>query len=1827
MVDFVDLIKEWWNSFQPDPRASYDRIVSGMRSQPDTSGESNYSGGVTQNVSDSQLQTGACQYWIKGLSAICENWEHLTMQCSYVTDSEIATEAGTVSSGTPSGYGTGSCDRLGRRSWCNRYSPLISDDLDEFVCIAPSIEKSGLGKQVSTSGIQPRLNYRPLNPDEIKGYNADEDGDGAGRCDGWGMGRGKLGYNYIEDVYKDPPICRQYRPQQMGFGAVQPRPFHGSDKPANFKSGINWIPENLKDLHDGSLADPLTKMEVRLPFVFQVYNSRAMYQKCAHWEGEPGIFKIDYFGTDPSYFDISMPDSEECCYHKDDSSVDNYRNQATNTSGIPWILENVWAGYGGVVCNGAKPECPCYTGKWIYCNDNNMRDGMRVTADQIFELRFWESNWSSQEEYDNHYMLKPGTTSQGYHADESTADIYTFTHWNKLIANDPNESIMVGNRHHMCMPAPLHMREFDPELYITTTQVEYPRIGQHQGTNLEKSEVTFPTLARALDDPEDYTPDILVIYPYSVHDPWDVYACGEPDRSKGVHDFNLMTDPLISVIGKSAINSDVFVVNSNIYPYVSEAFKLMDKYIVASNVQTKDWENCCIAIDNLILDCYEENAGIFESSTDKYGFFKITDVKLELNQPNIIYVMCRYDESVDGDYYYYTFRRIEVISRYWGALIDQDTAIHTHEGQVWTNNFPFWARAGYSINGTVLNVRGSVQTVFSVYSYFRWHIFDEAAYYSYCINEYEEEDVEINQWAQVGSTGYIWVEIDNVEISYLWDFEVTDAYISPVEDSGLSLCGLNTNDTSSVQLELTVVYPTPGSSTQRRQVPPSAVLLKAENPMPFFNTDWVLTLSYKYQRLETFAQNPVWPNGIEDDFNVNRFVDSPFEVLHNEGDNSFTIPRVGGVSSRGSAKVMAYIQDEFGRVQTATATKLLIQGNKLGCRSVDIRYKYAADALGYDLQPSYGFFTWRGSPSVSPLSGDGIVHGRVAKCGDHECNSSNCIGPVWFPFNNCTTDDFYSKYTSAGSCTMPITEGKEEIIAMGEGAWRYCTADEYNAWTGLGGNFLSSCGSSFTYHYSKASFEGMRFTGKAKKKAKVDTLYYLFMKWALPPYGNKGRGYVERYLSREYASYIDLSGPKPQTMSEYMPMVFDKEDFITDMNCFSQEDQYSELNEPFVHTSVLNNYIGSFIAEKVGSTRYRFDEIIEPIYHGMCMYPFPLIPSAGMYRVIRYGFKKENHVWAWQELWKPLERDVAGDTYGKFNFLDLTLPDYYFDFNKQEHRLVIDEGQWDIIFYPPEVKYDDDDKVDSQSSIYPSISINGQHPRYFKLIYDEYTSDNVEWQDEAGTGEEGGSGGSGSGGGNGGIYEEANNGPGGQSKILWQHGFDTLFAPDSTIETSDDRKAFLYVDDLSGDEVYSFYNRGLIANITRNRLKYLPIGLSDSAVPTIEDNDAETETLCYWAMENIQGAVSVIKITGMWGIDEDDTEYSKPKVEVVESDSDYGVGDELEWPDDLDNIAYRMYDPGSSKEDPVLDSYFIEIELSHSPDRIAKKWSYFMVRLTAAPAEKLNVESVSAEIGYYIKATETVTVWERRYLAGEADLPELNADGPETRILRATHVDNINAGQYFPFENKFGTATTVDFEKGGKVISKLNMVGFTEVAREDEELNVSMSTLKYVEANAQRELYEDAYNKDDYDELNYDGALPPATAQWLAKINARMNVPTHLKLIYAKVDWEHDNLKNKLFQQGNFWQPGGHYFAWGESFIRTRCYIFGPVQSVYSVEWVHNKHGRAVSTLDAGQAYAGWGRKEYYEGTLWNLGFLGKESRRSVDVLTGAKNFMYTRSR
>ena len=676
MSDYT--LDEWVDKHQPDGGVDYSLRLFSERFEGSTSGEIDYSADATAPITKAQLRTGACQYWMNGLYPVCKKWDASTLMCTATPVPGQKEEDYTY----PSGYGVGKCDMLGRRDWCDQYEPSKEVDLEEFVCVAICPERSGLGKQEEVAELG--LCYRALLPSEVEGYNADEE-TGVGRCDGWGMGRGEVKESYIniEDLYKDLPVCKFYRPNQMGFGALQPRPFHGSSSPGRpFDTKVNWIPKTIKEMYDGSAADPMLAMAIRLPFIFDVYNSRAMYQTCGHWlstDGKPSFFEVTTYGTDATSFYIDL-DNPMACMCNDPRSDPFKTIKEPWPPDVPLTLASIWAEYGGIVCNGAKPECPCYTGKWLYCTDEKMRSGMTITADQLFELRFWASNWANQAEYDAYYLAKPGPTVEGA-ADISTSDIYTFTEWEVLDASDPNKSIMRGFKHHMCMPAPPNKLEFIPSYYIEKTPKKYPALNKFTGTN----DVVFPTLVRELEDPLEFLPDINIIFPYFRDNPWDALPCDDSDSTIYSLNTNLMTDQYVSVIGQAVFFKKVYVINSNL-SYVfhnSKAKNLMDSVDRANSIDYNKRTDFDTALKEAIDSCLKENDGIYNSVAGGNGFFRV-DTKLLINKVNLLYIICEYEDSK------YIFRKLEVRSKYWAALIEQNSAVQPKldTNEVYTNNFP-----------------------------------------------------------------------------------------------------------------------------------------------------------------------------------------------------------------------------------------------------------------------------------------------------------------------------------------------------------------------------------------------------------------------------------------------------------------------------------------------------------------------------------------------------------------------------------------------------------------------------------------------------------------------------------------------------------------------------------------------------------------------------------------------------------------------------------------------------------------------------------------------------------------------------------------------------------------------------------------------------------------------------------------------------------------------------------------------------------------------------------------------------------------------------------
>jgi len=1828
------IITDWWNKVNPDARSKAEDIESGLRA---------LSGGDAQHI------TVACQYWIKGLPSVCGNWKNGVCAVSDAT-----------------GFNGGVCDGLGRNNLCSKYNSK-SEDLNQYVCVLPCLSKSGFGKQVES--VTDYVYLRSYKSDEIKGYNKKEGSEGVGQCDGLGMGRGKPGFGLsIAEIYKLRPVCRHYRPWSMGFGAVVPRPLP------------EVLPTTLAELHDGLDSDPLTPVRRILPFAFNIYNQRAFYQKCVHWDALGGSsFMYDEHGG--IVLEVDPSDSCKC----KSAGAEPYKTITKDWPvNVPYILINSWAEYGGIVCNGAKPECPCYTGEWLYCIDDKMRDGMRITAEQLLELRFWTSNWADQDEYDAYYKRKPGPTA-GNSADETTSDIYTFTDWDRLDPLDPSNSIMNGMKHRLCVPVPLNNKKFDVAVYVEKEKVKYPKLKAITGTNAP-GDVVFPTIVQSLDSGGmgEFPPYIEIIYPYSKRDPWDK---GESPCEKSSDDDDIcihasnkavLPGPDVSVIGYSMPNKIMYVINTNSRPSDRLLKKLLTlKHISNVKLSEKDKIKLYSEITKLIEELQETNVGVatsyFDSITsDSDGFFAFGKVGLEYGKTNTLLVICKYSENPIK----YCFKSRKVISRFYGGYISQTEFTHDI-GSGDQNYAPTVFKPAPTLSADIILINGTAITAFSVYSLFWAGILEEYVFMSYCINEYTEEAVVILKWTNVGPTTYIFAEIDNIDLSYIFDFKVIEAYLfyeAPEEDK-TKLC----EDKKQISLKQVEDL-----GVDKHNIPPNAVILKPTDALGL-RKGGSLSISYKYQKLETFMASSedgsakvAWPEGMTaKGAGYYRFVDSPYSVAFEK--NKIT---VNGTRA-GTYAVMAYIVDEQKRVQAATATKLLTCVNYSGCRNVDIFYKYEADATAYQLQPNAGLLTWRGADILFGVSGQkktllkGLVgdnssvggsskrvHKMIPLCGDHDCTPGSCIGPMWYPFDTCTDIMFYNVFNGAGQCTSPITEGRPTTNTPA--GWRYCQAPQYIAWVAVtASNWASACGSSFRYYYSKITGEN-RFTGKAKIRGSR-------CPGAPPPFGVTGREYTERWLSKDFASFIDRSVNPAMTRAEYMPHIIDNSDLFMDFNCFSRPNLSSQVGEPFSYISQLNLFRATWVNEAAAAGRLRFEELFEIIKQSGCSYPPPLYDSG----IKRYGFKMENTCWAWQEWWKDIERRSTVKS-ESLNVVNLAKPEYVFDYDKKEHRLITDEGKHIISIMPSGKK-----EEGGSGSKYPGISLDGAYPRLFRIVYkdDEYSaSESVEWMDENT------------------IYEKATMpeddvyaddvyaGGGGVPILVgstkWAHDYNTLFDKASSAGPSSDRKIVVSED----DEDSKYFNRGLIVNLPKNRLVYLPMNITPRTMlpihsaPTKPYYDLETYPLgLAWTymLKTNSGHLGVpvkVVIKGQWGIKgyrtKDELRFCFPTVRVFEPEESGSHLmfmkriDEVEIAKKVGKFAFDSYTEGKYGK---LYDYEITIELSKLPTHMVSQPPFFQVALSIMLDEFLIVKSVEGFTAKYKKGEETIQVWERRYqhstlLSGDNTV---NPDGPKTDKYRSPSPNSKTNGQYFPL-------TTDVVPNAIKLADKMTMVGAGKYSPDPPEetvtkmgesggtyggggssysgsagdgigpwlswdeasgvntggtggfeesgvFSVTISNLKTVERDKQKKLYEAAQDKDKLDILKLTPFLPPGFDTFITKVESTSK-SKELTIKSNKLLWINHHLVKRFRQDGlDFFTPGGHYFSWLAETFKTRCTLFGAVENVYIVAFMHPKHGKSIIGATAGEAYKGWVSLAYMLGRLDQIAGTGAGLPKGVDLLTRSK--------
>lgn len=266
-----------------------------------------------------------CQYWNTYEPSECVYWDSANTSCTYVAENK---EEDGQDVKPPLFYPL--CNYLGTAVACPSYSPSVPGTF-KTRCILPDPTRHVCNRFTGKKWIAPEL---PLDFSNINGYND-------GTCDGSGTNT----------------TCSGYSPQHMGFGRLVPS-----------SSGE-------LDLKKDDTYSLLTEFDIRLPLHFVVYNLRAELSKCKWWDGDYVPFTVNS-GTQL----VELGGTWVCTSEQDTSSYSDFNNET------------------GPPCNGCKAECPYYSGVcWEYCIDELLQSGDPVLAEQVHELRYYckEGQWTS----------------------------------------------------------------------------------------------------------------------------------------------------------------------------------------------------------------------------------------------------------------------------------------------------------------------------------------------------------------------------------------------------------------------------------------------------------------------------------------------------------------------------------------------------------------------------------------------------------------------------------------------------------------------------------------------------------------------------------------------------------------------------------------------------------------------------------------------------------------------------------------------------------------------------------------------------------------------------------------------------------------------------------------------------------------------------------------------------------------------------------------------------------------------------------------------------------------------------------------------------------------------------------------------------------------------------------------------------------------------------------------------------------------------------------------------------------------------------------------
>ena len=1078
--------------------------------------------------------------------------------------------------------------------------------------------------------------------------------------------------------------CTAYHSYHLAFSSIQP----------DDKEGSLGYDDTGMSVIDGTIT----------PLSHVIYNLRARLGRCFWWAGDPETFTVDEDGiVNEIDFLCTNPDEITGNYQgfKWDNDLNMYRSP----------------------CNGAKPECPRYTSGicWQYCIDEKMRQGDKILAEQILEIRYYikQEKWTEQEYKDS--FRRP--------------DLYG---WLGAVSYTQNA------RHNLIewtIPSRRAYLEFGSEVF----EVLYSDEVLTKGMESSDHKRDYPDLVESLNE--------LILAPV-IKNKFDQV------RDVNIFEVTSLTHEFIPIFGT------MFYYNSLTYglnlsdPDIEipsgilsnlRASDSMQKIKVKLSEGDKQKANKSETFDKFYnkLDCLLNWMAFAMPDKMVPSVFGKLESLFYVEMPtffgdNEIYIF----NKGSGRWEFDKIKVKQLIATgvigqtsftllgegetsYLPAYDSDFNAYANENGEITFGFFPMTSKgsgskleADYAYNDSV---RKRIPAVASVLPDKDTYDFSHK-WYRIVI---EATIVAMENMRFIGNSGYVLITIDDGK-------KQLSRVLRPWEVDGDIV--LQFPDDTECKME---VY-----SEDNDKLEPNQIILKPEDVKDFKapcpGTNIVFAKIYTYEKRgvnETSDGEEIWPPYLSEADNL--IIYRGQGDIEQRGGNEFVLTGFGYES----LTISVVFRGTNGRFKGQIKTKMITWIRQPYCRDVEIKYVWGARFNSYKLLPEFNAY---GPTGVEPLDpGFGYY---MPMCGDHDLSVRTGLGPMWYPYNDC---EAIARYSVTGVLSEwaihimdpfvasaegdPPTHGAHDMRMLGPADNTGVTCDTHAS--------LWSCLLDWSFCNSIKQGQNI-FSGYGRYRGGLSALARItatMVGGSLPKFGNTYRDFMRSYRAMDNVDYYYPSGSRHLRKRKWVPVpeFYTSSDITKPASEFPYKlyctDDFYDEGAPFIHPMGLlladNRIEGVDIGETVvDGERYHFEDVFRT--HSSLVgvyYPYPkdlyLVGSNLVPLISWYTYKDDpeggsNSIqWAWQEVWKDLERGTADiskvscpdvidvcctesslefggclysspyyaeecdvDLYGRHLFFDLQHPDYKYDALLAEHRLVSEEGQYDFFVRTPDFK-------------------------------------------------------------------------------------------------------------------------------------------------------------------------------------------------------------------------------------------------------------------------------------------------------------------------------------------------------------------------------------------------------------------------------------------------------------------------------------------------------------------------------------------------------------